>query len=82
MLIDIGLRDLNYARQKVTERYIRECNHVFVVTWIGRAESQEGVSEVFELARRAQLRNLSVICTQSDVSGLFITKIITTSITL
>ncbi|KUL85849.1 hypothetical protein ZTR_07402 [Talaromyces verruculosus] len=45
-----GLRDLNSARQNVTER----------------ATTDAGVKEVFELARRAALSNVGIICTQSD----------------
>jgi hypothetical protein len=72
MLTDtcIGLRDLNYARQNVTERYVRQCDQVFAIARIGRATSDTGVEEVFKLARQALLPNVAVICTQSDVSGL------------
>ncbi|KAH8688821.1 hypothetical protein BGW36DRAFT_392225 [Talaromyces proteolyticus] len=61
-----GLRDLNYARQNVTERYIRQCDQLFAITRIGRATTDAGVQEVFELARRASLSNVGVVCTQSD----------------
>jgi hypothetical protein len=72
MLTDtcIGLRDLNYARQNVTERYVRQCDLVFAIARIGRAKSDAGVKEVFQLARQASLPNIAVICTQSDVSDL------------
>ncbi|KAF2266375.1 hypothetical protein CC78DRAFT_459505 [Lojkania enalia] len=61
-----GLRDLNSARQNVTERYVRQCHQIFAVTRIGRATTDVGVKEVFELARRASLVHVGVICTQSD----------------
>lgn len=68
MLTDTGLRDLNHARQNVTERYVRQCNQVFAIARTGRATTDAGVKEVFELARQAELRNVAVICTMSDVS--------------
>ncbi|KAF2740486.1 hypothetical protein EJ04DRAFT_559010 [Polyplosphaeria fusca] len=61
-----GLRDLNTARQNVTERYVRQCHQVYAVARIGRATTDAGVKEVFDLARRASLSNVGVICTQSD----------------
>ncbi|QKX56123.1 uncharacterized protein TRUGW13939_03223 [Talaromyces rugulosus] len=61
-----GLRDLNYARQNVTERYVRQCDLVFAIARIGRAKSDAGVKEVFQLARQASLPNIAVVCTQSD----------------
>ncbi|KAF1845874.1 uncharacterized protein K460DRAFT_366720 [Cucurbitaria berberidis CBS 394.84] len=68
IIVDLpGLRDLNAARQHVTERYVRQCHQVFAVTGIDRAASHLGVREVFELARRASLSNVGVICTRSDV---------------
>jgi hypothetical protein len=70
MLTGSGLRDLNSARQNVTERYVRQCDQIFAVTRIGRATTDAGVKEVFELARRASLSNVGVICTQSDVGFL------------
>ncbi|KAF1998022.1 hypothetical protein P154DRAFT_440141 [Amniculicola lignicola CBS 123094] len=62
-----GIRDLNTARQNITERYVRECHQIFVVTRIGRAGSDESVKEVFRLGQRASLANIGIICTQSDV---------------
>ena len=70
ILTNVGLRDLNSARQNVTERYVRQCHQIFAVARIGRATTDTGVKEVFELARRAALSNVGVICTQSDVSDL------------
>ncbi|KAF2108978.1 hypothetical protein BDV96DRAFT_652220 [Lophiotrema nucula] len=61
-----GLRDLNSARQNVTERYVRQCHQIFAVTEIGRAITDPGVKEVFELARRASLSNAGIVCTRSD----------------
>ncbi|KAF2178506.1 hypothetical protein K469DRAFT_695311 [Zopfia rhizophila CBS 207.26] len=58
--------DLNSARQNVTERYVRNCHQVFVASYIGRATTDVRVREVFELARRANLSNVGIICTKSD----------------
>ncbi|KAF2789491.1 hypothetical protein K505DRAFT_365563 [Melanomma pulvis-pyrius CBS 109.77] len=52
-----GLRDLNSARQSITERYVRQCHQIFAVAMIGRATTDQGVREVFELARHAKLSN-------------------------
>lgn len=64
----IGLRDLNTARQNITERYILQCDEIFVLSNIGRATTDAGVQAVFELAKEAQLANVGIICTKSDVS--------------
>jgi hypothetical protein len=63
-----GLRDLNSARQNITERYTRDCHEIFVVCPIGRAASDASVPVVFNLARRAKLKKVGIICTKSDVS--------------
>lgn len=63
-----GLRDLNTARQNITERYLLKCDEIFAICPIGRARSDEGVKKVFDLARQARLSNVSIICTKSDVS--------------
>ncbi|KAH7132060.1 hypothetical protein B0J11DRAFT_548073 [Dendryphion nanum] len=61
-----GLRDLNSARQNVTERYVRQCHQIFAVTGIGRAATNVGVRDVFDLGRSAALSNIGVICTMAD----------------
>ncbi|KAM0427908.1 hypothetical protein ACHAPT_007367 [Fusarium lateritium] len=67
ILVDLpGLRDLNSARRKVTERYLLKCNEIFAICNIGRAVTDEGVHQVFELARRARLSNVGIVCTRSD----------------
>lgn len=63
-----GLRDLNSARLKITERYLLCCDEIFAVCNIGRATTDLGVKEVFELARRASLSKIGIVCTRSDVS--------------
>ncbi|KAM7213793.1 nuclear GTPase SLIP-GC 3, partial [Rhypophila decipiens] len=67
ILVDLpGLRDLNSARQNITERYILECDEVFAVCWIGRATSDAGVKAIFKLAREARLSNIGIVCTKLD----------------
>ncbi|KAL3290649.1 tat pathway signal sequence [Colletotrichum asianum] len=67
VLVDLpGLRDLNSARRSITERYLLECDEVFAVCNIGRATTDVGVASVFELARRAGLSKVGIVCTRSD----------------
>ncbi|KAJ4184843.1 hypothetical protein NW755_008756 [Fusarium falciforme] len=67
ILVDLpGLRDLNSARRTITERYLLTCNEIFAICNIGRAVTDEGVHQVFELARRARLSNVGIVCTRSD----------------
>lgn len=68
MRVHVGLRDLNSARRNITERYILQCDEVFAVTEIFRAVTNEGVKDVVDLAKRAKLSNITIICTKSDVS--------------
>lgn len=68
--MSIGLRDLNSARVRTTERYLRECDEIFAVCMIGRATSDVGVSDVLKLAQRARLSNVGIICTKADVSSV------------
>lgn len=65
--MELGLRDLNSARQQITERYLLQCDEIFAICNIGRATTDVGVMGVFELARRARLSNVGIICTRSDV---------------
>lgn len=67
VLVDLpGLRDLNSARQNITERYLLQCDKIFAVCCIGRATTDAGLMNVFELARQAMLSNVAIICTKSD----------------
>ncbi|KAK4460492.1 hypothetical protein QBC42DRAFT_298555 [Cladorrhinum samala] len=67
VLVDLpGLRDLNSARQKITERYLVKCDEIFVLCDSGRATTDAGVMAVFKLAKRAGLSNVGIICTKSD----------------
>jgi hypothetical protein len=69
LLTFLGLRDLNSARLKITERYLLNCNEILATCYIGRATTDAGVMGVFELARRASLSRIGIICTKSDVSA-------------
>ncbi|KAK4220911.1 hypothetical protein QBC38DRAFT_493173 [Podospora fimiseda] len=67
ILVDLpGLRDLNTARQKITERYLVECDEIFVVCQRSRATTDAGVKAVFQLAKQAGLTNVGIVCTKSD----------------
>lgn len=68
ILLPLGLRDLNSARRNTTERYLLECDEIFVVAVEGRATTDEGVQSVIELAKKARLSNVGIVCTKSDVS--------------
>jgi hypothetical protein len=61
-----GLRDLNSTRKAITERHIRQCHQIFVVARIDRAVTDASIKEVFELAGRANLSKVDVICTRSE----------------
>ncbi|KAK7995518.1 hypothetical protein PG990_014291 [Apiospora arundinis] len=67
VLVDLpGLRDLNAARRHITERYLLECNDIFAVCTEGRAITDEGVMNVIELAKKAKLSHVGIVCTKSD----------------
>jgi hypothetical protein len=61
-----GLRDLNSARQAITERYIRQCHQIFVVAKIDRAITDESIKQIFDLARRVELSKVDIVCTRSE----------------
>lgn len=67
-LTPVGLRDINSARRGITERYILNCDEIFAVCNIIRAITDEGVMAVIDLANKASLSNVGIICTRSDVS--------------
>jgi hypothetical protein len=67
-LTTVGLRDINSARRGITERYILNCDEIFAVCNIIRAITDEGVMAVIDLANKASLSNVGIICTRSDVS--------------
>ena len=67
----VGLGDLNAGRLRITENYLLRCHEIFAVCAIGRATTDDGVANVLELAKRASLSNVGIICTKSDVSSFF-----------
>lgn len=68
----LGLIDLNSARRNATERYLINggCDAIFAVCPIGRATTDENAQQVFDLARRASLPSVGIVCTQTDVCAL------------
>ncbi|KAH9883404.1 hypothetical protein F4778DRAFT_801988 [Xylariomycetidae sp. FL2044] len=68
VLVDLpGLRDLNSARQNITERYLLHCDEIFVIAKVARATSDAGVMAVFELTKHVKLFNVNIVCTNSDI---------------
>jgi hypothetical protein len=61
-----GLRDLNSTRQAITERYVRQCHQILVVAHIDRAITDKSVKQIFELALRANLSKVDIVCTRSE----------------
>ncbi|PIG85793.1 hypothetical protein AARAC_011290 [Aspergillus arachidicola] len=60
-----GFRDLNFARVRATERYLRHsCHEVFVVTTISRCVSDQSIEEIKR--RCAQGQPLRIVCTRSE----------------
>ncbi|KAI0128678.1 hypothetical protein BJ170DRAFT_594512 [Xylariales sp. AK1849] len=43
-----------------------QCDEIFAISNIGRATTDAGVQSVVELAKRADLSNVGIICTRSD----------------
>ncbi|KAI0404069.1 hypothetical protein F4802DRAFT_568804 [Xylaria palmicola] len=67
ILVDLpGLEDSNAARRNITERYFINCDEIFVVCVEARAVTNEGVKNVVELAKDANISNVSIVCTKSD----------------
>ncbi|KAL4805559.1 hypothetical protein BDV18DRAFT_161210 [Aspergillus unguis] len=61
-----GFRDLNYARVRAAERYLRHvCDEVFVVSQIGRCRSDESITEIKERFIRDH-QPLRIVATQSE----------------
>ncbi|CAI7660451.1 unnamed protein product [Penicillium crustosum] len=60
-----GLRDLNFARVRATERYLaHQCDEVFIVANISRAGTDESVGDIMRRCRQDQPRR--IICTNSE----------------
>ncbi|KAF2195110.1 hypothetical protein K469DRAFT_681465 [Zopfia rhizophila CBS 207.26] len=59
-----GLRDLNYARVRATERYMRRCDGVFAVTNMNRAVDGEALDDI--ISRCGKDKPICIICTHSE----------------
>ncbi|GJN83256.1 hypothetical protein PLIIFM63780_006804 [Purpureocillium lilacinum] len=67
ILVDLpGLRDLNPARSRLTQIYLRDCDEVFVTCDIMRATNDRSILDVFELARQQAITKVGIICTKTD----------------
>lgn len=64
--ICLGFGDLNFARVRATERYLKHnCDEVFIAANISRACSDESVHDIIRRCGHNQPRR--IICTRSDV---------------
>jgi hypothetical protein len=61
-----GLRDVNSVRETITERYMRQCHQIFVVTEIKRAITNESIKHVCDLASHLSLSKVDIVCTHSE----------------
>lgn len=79
--LGLGLHDTNLARVRTTQKYILDCDHVFIVTKISRAITDNTLQSALysELARHIPLAweksgdqgmnlKVAVVCTRSEVS--------------
>ncbi|KAM0324397.1 hypothetical protein ACHAQA_008179 [Verticillium albo-atrum] len=68
ILVDLpGLRDLNRARLRITQRYlVEDCDEILAVCHIGRATTDEGVVSIIDLATEARLTKIGIVCTNSE----------------
>ncbi|EAU36995.1 predicted protein [Aspergillus terreus NIH2624] len=62
---DPGFRDLNYARVRATERYLRHhCDEVFIVSTIIRCTTDPSIDDIIN--RCAQNQPIRIVCTRSE----------------
>ncbi|KAF2496947.1 hypothetical protein BU16DRAFT_616988 [Lophium mytilinum] len=59
-----GLRDLNYARVRATDRYMRDCHEIFAVARIDRVTTDVGLRDIVN--RCGGQRPLRIVCTRSE----------------
>ncbi|KAI2927158.1 hypothetical protein CBS147321_11250 [Aspergillus niger] len=60
-----GFRDLNYARVRATERYLRHsCDEVFIVTTIMRCTTDQSIGDIIRRCARDQ--PIRIVCTRSE----------------
>ncbi|GFN11068.1 uncharacterized protein AtWU_00864 [Aspergillus tubingensis] len=60
-----GFRDLNYARVRATERYLRHsCDEVFIVSNIMRCTTDQSIRDIIRRCARDQ--PIRIVCTRSE----------------
>ncbi|KAL4923819.1 uncharacterized protein BDV17DRAFT_276077 [Aspergillus undulatus] len=60
-----GFRDLNYARVRATEKYLRHsCDEVFVVSSITRCTTDQSIGDI--IRRCVQDQPIRIVCTRSE----------------
>ncbi|PYH72821.1 uncharacterized protein BO88DRAFT_358796 [Aspergillus vadensis CBS 113365] len=60
-----GFRDLNYARVRATERYLRHsCDEVFIVSNIMRCTTDQSIGDIIRRCARGQ--PIRIVCTRSE----------------
>ncbi|KAL5362705.1 hypothetical protein BJX96DRAFT_106499 [Aspergillus floccosus] len=60
-----GFRDLNYARVRATERYLRHhCDEVFIVSTIIRCTTDPSIDDI--ISRCARNQPIRIVCTRSE----------------
>ncbi|RJE17724.1 hypothetical protein PHISCL_09938, partial [Aspergillus sclerotialis] len=65
LTISRGFRDLNFARVRATETYLKHsCNEVFVVTIISRCVTDQSIEEIKNHCNKDQ--PLRIVCTRSE----------------
>jgi len=79
LTIGAGLQDTNLARVKATQDYLLRCDHIFVVTKISRAITNQSLksSLVSVVSKHAEMEwddlsgaggmKIAIICTNSEV---------------
>ncbi|KAL4772902.1 hypothetical protein BDW60DRAFT_186096 [Aspergillus nidulans var. acristatus] len=62
-----GFRDLNYARIRATERYLRHsCDEVFIVSTISRCTTDQSIGDTIRRYVRDQNEPIQIVCTRSE----------------
>lgn len=68
-----GLRDMNYARVRITERYLAStCDEVFIVAGILRCVSNQSIFDTIK--KIGESKRIRVVCTRADVSSFLANK--------
>ncbi|KAI2794480.1 hypothetical protein POX_a01079 [Penicillium oxalicum] len=60
-----GLRDINHARVRATEKYLaRTCDEVFIVSGIARCVSNESIYDIIRKCGNG--KHIRIVCTRAD----------------